>query len=96
VRDEPRPPGRDLAHELRQDTLRKGVRLDLIRLDECAEPRLVPDVAADRPLLEPGQAELREPAIGEVSDADDPDRGEIARPALGGEHRGELVDESLG
>ena len=77
--DEPRPAGRDLAHELRQDALRERVRLDLVRLDERAEPRLVADVAADRPPLQPGQAELREAAVGEVADADDADRRQVAR-----------------
>ena len=68
----------------------------LVRLDERAEPRLVADVAADRPAHEAGQAELREAAVGEVADADDPDRGQVARPALLGEDRRQLVDEPLG
>ena len=45
--------------------------------------------------IEPGQPELREAAVGEVADADDPDRGQVARPALRREHGGELVDEPL-
>ena len=93
--DEPRPAGRDLAHELRQHALRERVRLDLVRLDERAEARLVADVAADRPPHEPGQAELREAAVGEVADADDADRGQVARPALLAEDRRQLVDEAL-
>ena len=92
---EPRPAGRDLAHQLRQDALRERVRLDLVRLDQRAEARLVADVAADRPAHQPGQPELREAAVGEVADADDPDRGQVARPALVREDRGELVDEPL-
>ena len=95
VRDEPRPSGGDLAHELREDALRERVRLDLVRLDERAEARLVADVAADRPPHQPGQAELREAAVGEVADADDADRGQVARPALLGVDRGQLVDEPL-
>ena len=95
LRDEARPTGRDLAHELGEHALRERIRLDLVRLDERPETRLVADVAADRPALEPGQPELREPAVGEVADADDADRGQVARPALRREHRGELVDEPL-
>ena len=93
--EDARPPGGDLAHELREHALRERVRLDLVRLDERAEPRLVADVAADRPAHEPGQPELREAAVGEVADADDPDRGQVARAALVGEDRRELVDEAL-
>ena len=78
-----------------EHALRERVRLELVRLDERAEARLVADVAADRPPHEPGQAELREAAIGEVADADDADRRQVARPALRREHRGELVDEPL-
>ena len=92
---EARPAGRDLAHELRQDALRERVGLDLVGLDQRAEARLVADVAADRPAHEPGQAELREAAVGEVADADDAHRREVARPALAREHRRELVDEPL-
>ena len=50
VRDEPRPAGGDLAHQLAEHALRERVRLELVRLDERAEARLVADVAADRPL----------------------------------------------
>ena len=95
VRDEPRPAGRDLAHQLAEHALGERVRLELVRLDERAQARLVADVAADRPAHQPGQAELAEPAVGEVADADDADRGEVARPALGLEDRGQLVDEPL-
>ena len=93
--DDARPPGGDLAHELREHALRERVRLDLVRLDQRPEPRLVADVAADRPAHQPGQAELREAAVGEVADADDPDRGQVARPARLRVDRGELVDEAL-
>ena len=93
--DDPRPAGSDLAHELREHALRERVRLELVRLDERPETRLVADVAADRPALESGQPELREPAIGEVADANDPDRRQVARMAGLGVHRGELVDEAL-
>ena len=95
VRDEPRPSRGDLAHELRQHALRERVRLDLVRLDERAEARLVADVAADRAPHEPGQAELREAAVGEVADAHHADRGQVARPALLAEDRRQLVDEAL-
>ncbi len=95
-RDQPGPPGGDLAHELREDALRERVRLDLVRLDPPPEPRLVADVAADRPPHEPGQAELREAAIGEVADADDADRGQVAGMAMLGVDRRQLVDEPLG
>ena len=93
--DEPWTTGRDLAHELRQHTLRERVGLDLVRLDQRAKPRLVADVAADRALHEPRQAELREAAIGEVADADDAHGRQVARPPVGGEDGGELVDEAL-
>ncbi len=95
VRHEARPAGRDLAHELRHDALREGIGLDLVGLDERPETRLVADVAADRPAHEPGQAELREAAVREVADPHDPDRGQVARPALLGVDRGQLVDEPL-
>ena len=91
----PGPAGGDLAHELREHALRERVRLDLVRLDERPEARLVADVAADRPAHQPGQPELREAAVGEVADAHDADRGQVARPALRREDRGELVDEPL-
>ena len=64
-------------------------------LDERAEARLVADVAADRPPLEAGQAELREAAVGEVADADDADRRQVARPARLRVDRRQLVDEAL-
>ena len=92
---EPRPPGGDLAGQLREDALRERVRLDLVGLDQRPEPRLVADVAADRPAHQPGQPELREAAVGEVADADDAHGGQVARPALGGEDGRELVDEAL-
>ena len=95
LRDQARPPGRDLAHQLREHALGERVRLQLVRLDQRAEPRLVADVAADRPLHEPGQAELGEAAVGEVADADDADGGQVARPALGREDGRQLVDEAL-
>src|SRR5439155_23697380 len=85
----------DAGHELRQDALRDGVRLELVRLDECPEPRRVADVAADRSLHEPRQAELREAAIGEIADADDADRRQVARSTLRCVHGRELVDEAL-
>ena len=97
LRHEPGPPGGDLAHQLRQHALRERVRLDLVRLDERAEPRLVADVAADRPAhAGPGSAELREAAVGEVADArrPAPSSGRAAGPRLG-EDRGQLVDEPL-
>ena len=54
-------------------------------------PMLLPIVRR----IEPGQPELREAAVREVADADDPDRGQVARPALRREDRRELVDEAL-
>jgi acyl CoA:acetate/3-ketoacid CoA transferase alpha subunit len=95
LRDHPRASRGDLAHELGEHALREGIRLDLVGLDQRPEARLVADVAADGPALEPGQAELREPAVGEVPDAHDADRGQVTGPALGREDRGELVDEAL-
>ena len=94
-RHEPGPPRGDLAHQLREDALRERVRLDLVGLDERAQARLVADVAADRPPLEAGQPELREAAVGEVADADDADRRQVARPARLRVDRGQLVDEAL-
>ena len=64
-------------------------------LDERAQPRLVADVAADGPAHEPGQAQLREAAVGEVADADDPDRGQVTGRAGLRVDRGQLVDEAL-
>ena len=95
LRDEPGPPGGDLAHQLREHALGERVRLELVGLDQGPEPRLVADVAADRPPHQPGQPELREAAVGEVADADDPHRGQVARPPLGGEDGRQLVDEPL-
>ena len=54
-------------------------------------PMLLPIVR----FMQAGQPELREAAVGEVADADDPDRRQVARPALVREHRRELVDEPL-
>ncbi len=93
--DDARPARRDLAHQLREHALRERVRLDLVGLDQRPEPRLVADVAADRPAHQPGQPQLREAAVGEVTDADDPDRGQVARMAGLRVDRGELVDEAL-
>jgi hypothetical protein len=76
--------------------LGEGVALELVLLHELAQSRLVADVAADRPLLEPREPELGEAAVGEVTDADDPDRGQVTRPLGLGVDRGELVDEPLG
>jgi hypothetical protein len=95
VRQQTRSSGGDLAHQLAEDALREGIRLDLAGLDQGAQPRLVADVAADRPALEPGQPELREAALGEVADTDDPHRGQVAWPALLRVDRRELVDEAL-
>ena len=95
VRHEARATGGDLAHQLREDALRERVRLELVGLDHGAEPRLVADVAADRPLHEPRQPELREAAVGEVADADDAHGRQVARLALRREDRRELVDEPL-
>ena len=55
-------------------------------------PMLLPIVRR----MQAGQAELREAAVGEVADADDPDRGQVARSALRGVDRRQLVDEPLG
>ena len=85
----------DLAHELGQDALRKGVRLDLVRFHQRPEPGFIADVAADRAAHEPGEAELREPAIREVADTHDADRRQVTGPALRCVDRGELVDEAL-
>ncbi len=93
--DQPRPPGRDLAHQLREHALRERVGLDLVGLDQRAEARLVADVAADRPPHEPRDAELREAAFGEVADADHAHGGQVARMSLVGVDRGQLVDEAL-
>ncbi len=93
--DDARPPGGDLAHELREHALGEGVRLELVRLHERAEPRLVPDVASDRAPLEPGQAQLREAAIREVADPDHTYRREVTRVARLRVHGSELVDEAL-
>ena len=93
--DHARAPGRDLAHELAEHALRERVRLQLVRLHQRAEARLVADVAADGPARQPGQAQLREAAVREVADPDDPDRGQVAGAALGREHGGQLVDEPL-
>ena len=95
VRDEPRATRGDLADELREHALRERVGLDLVRLDQRTETRLIADVAADRAAHQPGQAELREAAVGEVADADDADRRQVAWPAFGGEHRRQLIDEAL-
>ena len=54
-------------------------------------PMLLPIVRRWRP----ERPELREAAIGEVADADDPDRRQVARRAGLGVDRGELVDEPL-
>ncbi len=59
------------------------------------EARLVADIAADRAAHQPGQPELREAAVGEVADADDPDRGQVAWPLGLRVDRGQFVDEAL-
>jgi hypothetical protein len=91
-----RPPGRDLAHELREHALREGVRLQFAGLDQSPQARLVADVAADGPAHEPGQAQLAEATVGEVADADHPDRGQVTGRAGLRVDRGQLVDEALG
>ena len=45
--------------------------------------------------IEARQTELREPAVREIADAHDADRGEVARMALGGVDSRQLVDEAL-
>jgi hypothetical protein len=95
VRDEPGPPGGDLAHQLAEHALGERVGLDLVLLDQRAQARLVADVAADRPPLEAGQPELAEATLGEVADADDAHCGQVARPALRRVDVGQLVDEAL-
>ena len=85
----PRPtcvtsPGRPAAISRiswREHALGERVRLELVGLHERAEARLVADVAADRAPRQAGQAELGEAAIGEVADADDAHRRQVARVA---------------
>ena len=55
-------------------------------------PILLPMVRRCRP----GQAELAKPAVGEVADADDPDRREVAGMTRLRVDRRQLVDEPLG
>src|SRR4029453_6716475 len=95
LRHQPRPPGGDLAHELGEDALRKRVGLDLVRLDERPEARLVADVAADGAPHQPGQTQLREAALREIADPHHPDRRQVTRPSRLRVDSGQLVDEAL-
>jgi hypothetical protein len=95
LRHQPRPSCGDLAGQLRQHALGERVRLDLVCLHQRAEARLVADVAADGAAHQAGQAQLREAAVREVADPHHAHRGQVTRPALGREHRRQLVDEAL-
>jgi hypothetical protein len=70
MRDQPRPSGGDLTHQLGEDALGEGVRLQLVVLDHCAESGLVADVASDRAPMHARERELAEAAVGEVTGTD--------------------------
>ena len=95
MRDQARASRGYLAHQLAEHALRKRVRLELVVLDHRAKPRLVADVAADRPPVHAGQRELAEATVGEVAGADDAHGRQVTRVARLLEDRLELVDEAL-
>lgn len=93
--DEARSPGGDLAAQLREHPLGERVSLDLAVGDHLGQRRLVAQVGPDGAAHQPGESELGEAALGEVPDADHPDRGEVPGPAHPAEDLGQGVDEPL-
>ena len=81
-RDQSRPTGRDLPTQLGEDTLGKRIGLDKALFDELTKTRLVSDVRSDGPPHETRQGQLGESAVGEVTDADHPHRGQVLRRSL--------------
>ena len=96
VGDESGPPAGDLAAQQRQNSLREGIRLDLVGLDEGAERGFISDVRADRPPHQARQSELGETPLAKVADAYDANRREVPRMALLAVDVGQRVDEQLG
>src|SRR5690348_11691143 len=78
-----RAPGRHVAHQLRQDTLRQRVRLDPVFRGEANEPRRIDQCARDRALQQAFVREMRGTERGPVADADDADGRYPFRLALG-------------
>ena len=81
---EARPPGGDLAHQLRQHALRERVRLDLVGLDQRARAAArCRCCCRSSGASSPGSPSCEKPRSAKSPMPDDPDRRQVARPALG-------------
>ena len=75
--------------------MRERVRLYCPCGHQRGEPGFVADIRSDGAAHEARYGELRESALGEITDPDHPDGGEVPRPALGEVDGLQSIDEPL-